>query len=148
MKYAGQIFPAAAASLALALAAPQPAFAHGAGLQKKGAVENEEKGPDGGQVVPFGKHHLEMVVTADEIVFKLLDENLKAVSAKGLAGSTVYLMVPGQPRRKLTLELGDEAGEVPHVEVKSDAGKGSFEAVVSLKGDGGKRENLRFHFTK
>jgi len=124
------------------------AWAHGdqlGGDENGGAVNEEEKGPHGGQVVVFGDNHLEFTVDHEsgEIVLFLLDIELKAIPIPENYSGVVYLTMSDNSKKTVDLKRGTE-GPVSHLEADTGIKEiGSFKAVVSIM-DGDKRENLRF----
>ncbi|MEE9238085.1 MAG: hypothetical protein V3U58_00830 [Thermodesulfobacteriota bacterium] len=126
-------------------------LAHGPELgddESSEGKEEEEKGPNGGQVLVFGNNHLEF--TADhesgEIVLFLLDENLVVIPVPESYSGIVYLTIEDGSKKTLTLNHST-VGSVSHLEVNTGVKEiGPFKAVVSLK-IGEKRENFRFNWS-
>jgi len=124
--------------------------AHGPELGEGKSSEGqkkEEKGPHGGQVVVFGENHLEFTVNHEsgDIVFFLLDKNLKPIPMPESYSGVVYLNIADGSKKTVTLKRGTE-GPVSHLEAETGIKEiGFFNAVVSLK-IGEKRENFRFNW--
>lgn len=124
----------------------ETARAHGP-LTGRGYVEEEKKGPHGGQVTEFGKNYLEFTVDREsgEIALFLLDKDLKPVSVpEGYSGMMYIHMDDGGEWFNLRREAGDP---VPHLKAETGIEEiGPFNALVGLK-TGEERENFRFSWT-
>ena len=113
---------------AAALSLPAAALAHG-----------EKIGPNGGVVEDAGKHHIELVMKADELRAFVTDAKDAKVDTKGAEATAVVLA----GKAKATLKLAPVGGNVLAAGGKFDTGARA-KVVVSLTLQGQPAAQARF----